>query len=157
MAREERFEDLEVWKTAREISRLVYSESNRGEFARDWGLRDQMRRSAVSIMSNIAEGFESRTRPLFIDFLGRAKGSAGELRAQLYVALDAGYIDSAVFETLHPQAIKCSRQISNLIWSLRQNAQVAGVSEGRDVEYGNPDFEAAPIAGQQQESAPTET
>ena len=138
MAWAERFEELEVWKTAREITRLVYSESNRGEFARDWGLRDQMRRAAVSIMSNIAEGFESRTRPLFIDFLGRAKGSAGELRAQLYVALDAGYIDGAVFETLHPQAIKCSRQISNLIWSLREQNLGTGISEDRDVEYGVP-------------------
>ncbi len=138
MARAERFEDLEVWKTAREITRLVYSESNRGEFARDWGLRDQMRRAAVSIMSNIAEGFESRTRPLFIEFLGRAKGSAGELRAQLYVALDAGYIDGAIFETLHPQAIKCSRQISNLIWSLREQERRTGVSEDHDVGYAVP-------------------
>jgi len=138
MARAERFEELEVWKTAREITRLVYSESNRGEFARDWGLRDQMRRAAVSIMSNIAEGFESRTRPLFIDFLGRAKGSAGELRAQLYVALDAGYIDSAGFENLHPQAIKCSRQISNFIWSLREQERGTGVSEDRDVGYAVP-------------------
>ena len=132
MARAERFEELEVWQSAREITRAVYDLSNRGEFARDWGLRDQMRRSAVSIMSNIAEGFESRTRPLFIDFLGRAKGSAGELRAQLYVALDAGYIDNSVFETLRSQAIKCSRQISNLMWSLRQ---AAGVSEDKDVNY----------------------
>jgi four helix bundle protein len=91
-------------------------------------------------MSNIAEGFESRTRPLFIEFLGRAKGSAGELRAQLYVALDADYIDHAVFENLHLQAIKCSRQISNLVWSLRQSAQGTKVSEDPDVAYGSPDL-----------------
>ena len=152
MARAERFEELEVWQTARTITQLIYAESNRGEFARDWGLRDQMRRSAVSIMSNIAEGFESRTRPLFIDFLGRAKGSAGELRAQLYVALDAGYIDSAVFENLHLQAIKCSRQISNLIWSLRESALGSRVSEDRAVEYGDSDSEVAPNMGQPHES-----
>ncbi|MEO6060486.1 MAG: four helix bundle protein, partial [Thermoflexales bacterium] len=96
------------------------------------GLRDQMRRSAVSIMSNIAEGFESRTRPLFIDYLGRAKGSAGELRAQAYVALDAGYVDVAIFEALCSQAIKCSRQLSNLMWSRRP---AASVSEDGDVIY----------------------
>ena len=66
---------------------MIYRLSSAGAFARDFGLRDQMRRAAVSIMSNIAEGFESQTQVLFIQFLGRAKGSAGELRAQLYIAL----------------------------------------------------------------------
>lgn len=132
MARAERFEELEVWQTAREITRTVYSLSNQGDFSRDWGLRDQMRRSAVSIMSNIAEGFESRTRPLFIDYLGRAKGSAGELRAQAYVALDAGYVAPTIFEAVRAQAIKCSRQLSNLMWSLRPAVNVA---EDQDAIY----------------------
>ena len=77
-----RFEEIEAWQTARELTREIYSLSNRGGFSKDFGLRDQMRRAAVSVMSNIAEGFESRTTALFVEFLGRAKGSAGELRAQ---------------------------------------------------------------------------
>jgi four helix bundle protein len=84
----ERFEELDVWQRARELTRSVYDLSDQGAFARDFGLRDQMRRAAVSIMSNFAEGFESRTQPLLVDSLGRARGSAGGLRAQLYVALD---------------------------------------------------------------------
>ena len=78
-----RFEDIEAWQTTRELTRVVYELTHRGEFARDVGLSDQMRRASVSIMSNIAEGFESRTQPLFNDYLGRAKASAGELRAQV--------------------------------------------------------------------------
>ena len=95
-----RFEELDVWQTARELTRRVYEISNKGEFARDFGLRDQMRRAAVSVMSNIAEGFESGTRPLFINYLGHAKGSAGEVRAQLYVSLDVGYISAEEFAML---------------------------------------------------------
>ena len=67
-----RFEEIEAWQTARELTRLVYDLSKEGIFARDFGLRDQMRRAAVSIMSNIAEGFESRTQPQFVEYLGRA-------------------------------------------------------------------------------------
>lgn len=115
MATIERFEDIEAWKLARELTRAVYAASNRGAFAHDYGLRDQMRRAAVSVMSNIAEGFESRTQALFSDYLGRAKGSAGELRAQLYVALDAGYVSQDEFTQLSSQAASCSRMISRFI------------------------------------------
>ncbi len=87
-----RFEEIEAWQTARELTRRIYAISGEGQLARDFGLRDQMRRAAVSVMSNIAEGFESRTQALFVEYLGRAKASAGELRAQFYVALDVGYI-----------------------------------------------------------------
>jgi four helix bundle protein len=84
----ERFEDLRVWQAARGLTDLVYALSSQGPLERDFALRDQMRRSAISVMSNIAEGFESRTQALFIDLLGRAKASSGELRSQLYIALD---------------------------------------------------------------------
>ena len=119
MATIERFEDIVAWQTARGLTQLVYSLSNRGSFAQDWGLRDQMRRAAVSVLSNIAEGFESRPQSLFIDYLGRAKGSAGELRAQAYVALDAGYLTSAEFEQVFDQVDKCSRQLSRFIQYLK--------------------------------------
>ena len=110
-----RFEDIEAWQTARDLTRLVYELTNEGTFARDFGLRDQMRRAAVSVMSNIAEGFESRTSRLFVEYLGRAKASAGEVRAQAYVALDVGYIDQSEFERLFDLADKSSRQISRFI------------------------------------------
>lgn len=85
MATITRFEDIEAWQTARQLANLIYDLTDQGAFARDYGLRDQIRRAAVSVMSNIAEGFESRTQSLFVDFLGRAKGSAGEVRSQLYM------------------------------------------------------------------------
>jgi four helix bundle protein len=107
----QKFEDLEVWKTARELTRVIYGLSNQGTFARDFGLKDQMRRAAVSVMSNIAEGFESRTSKLRISFLGIAKASAGELRSQIYVALDAGHISQAEFEKVFDLVDKCSRQL----------------------------------------------
>ncbi len=109
-----RFEDLHAWQAARKLTLDVYQLSSVGAFAHDFGLRDQIRRAAVSIMSNIAEGFESRTRPLFTEFLGRAKGSAGEVRAQLYIALDVGYIDQTQFTSLYDQVDKISRQIFKL-------------------------------------------
>ena len=106
-----RFEDIEAWQTARELTRAVYRLSQNEMFSRDFGLRDQMRRAAVSVMSNIAEGFESRTQGLFKDYLGRAKASSGELRSQAYVAMDAGYLNQVEFDQLFEICDKCSRQI----------------------------------------------
>ena len=107
-----RFEEIEAWQTARQLTREVYALSKEGSFSRDFGLQDQMRRAAVSIMSNIAEGFESRTGGLFLEYLGRAKGSAGELRAQFYVASDAGHLTKEQFSSLCRLCEKCSGQIS---------------------------------------------
>ena len=92
-----RFEEIEAWKTARQLTTLIYKLSEQGVFVKDFGLKDQIRRASVSIMSNIAEGFESRTDTQFINFLGHAKGSAGEVRSQLYVALDLKYISQEQF------------------------------------------------------------
>lgn len=128
------FEELEAWKTARQMANLVYQLSNSGAFGRDFGLRDQIRRAAVSVLSNIAEGFESRTQALFIDFLGRAKGSAGEVRAQAYIALDQGYIDQQQFSTLHNLADKVCRQIYRLMAYLESTPDVHRVCD-EDVEY----------------------
>ncbi len=131
MAKIERFEDLECWKSARELTRWIYLISNRGEFARDFGLRDQMRRAAVSALSNIAEGFESHTRPLFIEYLSRAKASCGEFRAQCYVALDASYLTKAELDQALATAEKCSRQISNFIHYLKNDTRYK-VSESKE-------------------------
>lgn len=85
-----RFEDILAWQKARELTREVYRLSAEGAFARDFGLRDQLRRASVSIMLNVAEGFARRTNREFIHFLGNAHGSAAEVQAALYVALDCG-------------------------------------------------------------------
>jgi four helix bundle protein len=106
-----RFEEIEAWKTARKLTNRLYELTKEGNFARDYSLRDQMRRAAVSIMSNISEGFESRTNVQFIEYLGRAKASAGELRAQLYIALDQEYYSEVEFRELIHLAETCSRQI----------------------------------------------
>mgnify|MGYP001150328614 CR=1 FL=1 len=129
-----RFEDIRAWQTARELTRRVYAVSNQGAFARDFGLRDQMRRAAVSTMSNVAEGFESDTQAQFIKFLGHAKASAGELRAQLYVALDVGHIDEDAFEALFDQADKASRQLSRFISYLKSHPSGRTVRED-SIEY----------------------
>lgn len=110
-----RFEEIEAWKTARQLTTLIYTVSEQGIFARDFGLKDQIRRASVSAMSNIAEGFESRTDTQFINFLGHAKGSSGEVRSQLYVALDLKYISQEQFAEAYEFADKASRQISRFM------------------------------------------
>jgi len=115
MATITRFEEIEAWQTARELTRQIYTLTGSGQFARDFGLSDQMCRAAVSALSNIAEGFESCTSSLFREYLGRAKASAGELRAQAYVALDVGYLTRTEFDMLYGLCDKCSRQITNFL------------------------------------------
>ena len=94
------------------MTKQVYQFSESGRFGKDFGLKDQMRRASVSIMSNIAEGFESKTNAMFLEYLGRAKASAGELRSQLYVGSDVNYLDKDQFLQLHDLISKCTRQIS---------------------------------------------
>jgi four helix bundle protein len=115
MAGSTRFEEIEAWKTSRQLTVLIYKLSEQSVFAKDFGLKDQIRRASVSTMSNIAEGFESRTDTQFINFLGHAKGSAGEVRSQLYVALDLKYISQEQFAEAYEFADKSSRQISRFI------------------------------------------
>ena len=124
-----RFEEIQAWQTARALTRRIYEISNQGAFARDFGLRDQIRRAAVSTMSNIAEGFESDSQMQFVKFLGYAKASAGEVRAQLYVALDVGYLDQSQFEQLFDLAEKCSRQLSRFVDYIKSNSQGRSVRE----------------------------
>src|SRR4030042_2228161 len=115
-----RFEDIEAWRTARELTSRVYDLTRHGEVARDFCLCNQMQRASVSIMSNIAEGFENRTNLLFRDYLGRAKASSGELRSQLYVAKDSGYLSQIDYSQIFELCDKCSRQISRFIQYLAQ-------------------------------------
>jgi four helix bundle protein len=115
MATFKTFEDIEAWQRSRALTRSIYNVTSQGTFARDFGLRNQIRKASVSIMSNIAERFERSGTREFIQFLATAKGSAGEVRAQLYVALDQGYVEQAIFDDLSQSIIKISMMLSGLI------------------------------------------
>ena len=121
MATISKFEDIDAWQLAREMTKTIYAISNDGAFARDFGLRDQIRRASVSIMSNSAEGFERGGDKEFFQFVSLAKGSSGEVRAQLYVALDAGYIDQQTFSRLSDMATQINRMLAGLMKYLRSS------------------------------------
>src|SRR5690554_5430642 len=125
MATISKFEDIEAWQLAREMTKMIYAISNDGAFSRDFGLRDQVRRASVSIMSNIAEGFGRGGNKEFIQFLSTAKGSASEVQAQLYVALDAGYINQDQFQKLYSETEATARMIAGLLRYL-QNSDFKG-------------------------------
>ena len=129
MATAKRFEELEVWQRAKDLTNLVYKYSTDGAFSHDFGLRDQMRRAAVSIMSNIAEGFESQTQAMFIKYLGHAKGSAGELRAQLYIAKDQRYLSEENFSEMFSLAEICSKQLARFIQYLETQPNARRIRE----------------------------
>ena len=112
----QRFEDLEVWKRARVLTNKVYEASNAGAFARDFALRDQMRKAAISIMSCISEGFERDSGDKdFRHYLSMSKGSSGEMRSQLYAALDARHLTDQQFEELYGLCLEVSRMLSRFI------------------------------------------
>ena len=121
MATIRQFEDIEAWQTARELTRAVYACSAAGAFARDFGSRDQMRRAAVSIMANIAEGFERGGSAEFCQFLSVAKGSAGEVEAHLYVALDQRYITKSEFDGLRQMAASAKKLIAGFMKYLKHS------------------------------------
>lgn len=116
-----RFEDLIAWQKARDLTKGVYLLTAATAFSKDFGLRDQIRRAAVSIMSNIAEGFERAGRAEFHQFLVIAKGSCGEVRSQLYVALDAGYVTREQFDKVRSEAEEVGRVIGGLRASLKRS------------------------------------
>lgn len=130
-----RVEEIEAWQTARELAKMIYSINEEGKIARDFGLKEQLRRASVSVMSNVAEGFESKTQALFIRYLGIAKASAGEVRSQLYVARDVGYLTEQQFSNLFQMAEKASRQLSRFISYLEAHPQSHRLKED-SAEYG---------------------
>jgi four helix bundle protein len=121
MASAKSFEDLEVWQKATDLALRVYGLTLHPTFNRDFALRDQIRKSAVSVSSNIAEGFEYGNNKDFIRFLKYAKGSAGELRSQLYIARKLNYLEEPEFDQLQKEQLHLSRQISSLIRYLQQH------------------------------------
>jgi len=119
MARAERFEDIKAWQKARELVKSIYRVSATGRFARDFVLRDQIRRAAVSVGANIAEGFERGGDREFLQFLSFSKGSCGEVRAHLHMAADQGYVPPGDLQALMDQALETSRIISGLMSYLK--------------------------------------
>jgi len=115
------FEDLNVWKQARQLTQEIYRLTKTEKFLKDFGLRDQIRRAAISVMSNIAEGFERGGNQEFVQFLYVAKASCGELRSQLYITLDQGYATANDIEKLLQLFRRLSGMISHLITYLRES------------------------------------
>jgi four helix bundle protein len=120
------FKDIEAWKQARALTRDIYAISNEGPFAKDFGLRDQIRRACVSIMANIAEGHERSGTGEFVQFLSMAKGSAGEVESHLFVAFDLGYLDKATFDRLSSATTETARLIGALMQYLRKSGIKGG-------------------------------
>ena len=126
----ERFEELIAWQKARILTAEIYKATSNGDFGKDFGLKNQIQRAAVSVMSNVAEGFE-RARPAeFHQFLSMSKASCAELRSQLYVAFDVGYLDKKQFETLMALALEVARIVGGLRSAVERNrdAQKASLS-----------------------------
>ena len=123
MSKVERFEDLKVWQMAHDLSVAVYSLTKCGEFSKDWGLRDQIQRASVSVMSNIAEGFERYSRQEFKQFLSVARGSCAEVRSQVQLAKSLGYVSDADCSTIYEKCIALSRSIGGLRSSLDRRAK----------------------------------
>jgi four helix bundle protein len=113
------FEDLIAWQKARELTKEIYKVTTSGKFEKDFGLRSQIQRACVSIMSNIAEGFDRATRSEFHQYLVIAKGSCAEVRSQLYVAYDIGYLSDEQFNKLK----KLIDEIAQIIGGLRSAVQ----------------------------------
>ena len=131
MATAQQFEDLHVWQDARKLVVQVYQATKLRGFSRDRDLRGQIRRAAVSTMSNIAEGFERGSKREFIQFLTVAKGSNGEVRSQLYVALDQQYLNEQSFSALREAALALSRRLARFISYLESFAGKSRVRKPR--------------------------
>ncbi|TSD04659.1 MAG: S23 ribosomal protein [Parcubacteria group bacterium Greene0714_36] len=123
MATIQKFEDLICWQTARTLTKFVYDISKYQHFQTDRGLQDQIRRAAVSVMSNIAEGFDRGTRLEFVNYLFIAKGSCGEVRCQLIIAYDIGYIDISKFQHGIRLCDETSRLLYSFITKLKQGGK----------------------------------
>jgi four helix bundle protein len=121
MGKIQKFEDILAWQKARELTREVYAHSKTGAFAKDFGLRDQIQRASVSIMGNVAEGYDRGGDKEFIQFLSVSKGSCGEVKSHLYVALDQQYINPTQFNQLYNSADEVGRLLAGFMAYLKQS------------------------------------
>ena len=118
MAMIKRFEDIQAWQEARILVKMIYQLTNREKFSKDYGMRDQIRRASVSVMNNIAEGFDCESKVEFARFLGIARRSAVEVQSILYAAVDVEYIDQTEFDLHYEQARKAKALIGGFKPSL---------------------------------------
>jgi four helix bundle protein len=121
MGKIQKFEDILAWQKARELTREVYAHSKTGAFAKDFGLKDQIQRASVSIMGNVAEGYDRGGDKEFIQFLSVSKGSCGEVKSHLYVALDQQYINPIQFNQLYNSADEVGRLLAGFMVYLKQS------------------------------------
>jgi four helix bundle protein len=121
MGKIQKFEDILAWQKARELTREVYAHSKTGAFAKDFGLRDQIQRASVSIMGNVAEGYDRGGDKEFIQFLSVSKGSCGEVKSHLYVALDQQYINPTQFNQLYNSTDEVGRLLAGFMAYLKQS------------------------------------
>src|SRR5471030_1962757 len=119
MAKIEKIEELKVWQLAIELTNSIYTITNSPFFSKDFALRDQIRKSAISVPSNIAEGFERNSTNQFLYFLVIAKGSAGELRTQLLIAKHQNYVTEQEFEKINTEALEVSKKLGSFITYLK--------------------------------------
>lgn len=120
MAKLEKIEDIIVWQLAIELTNSIYAITNNTAFNKDFALRDQIRKSAISVPSNIAEGFERNSTNQFLYFLVIAKGSAGELRTQLLIAKNQSYITQSEFEKINSEALEVSKKLGSFLTYLKE-------------------------------------
>ena len=142
----ERFEDIEAWKEARVLVQRVYQVTREAPFKNDWGLSHQIQRAAVSIMSNIAEGFVTQTNKEFIVFLGYSLRSTAEVQSQLYAALDLRCIEQDLFDSLTDTCTKIARLLQGFIrylktYSRKPNRQPQTIADGWAVHYQPTDYQ----------------
>lgn len=120
MAKFKKFEEIQAWQKARKATTEIYKLTNKGDFSKDFGLREQIRRASVSIMANIAEGHGRRTNLEFANFLNISRGSTAEVQSHLYVALDLNYINRNEFDGIYEVLIEVSRMTLALAKYLRE-------------------------------------
>lgn len=118
-----RFEDLDVWMVGRELVNLIYAYGKTGDLSKDYGFKDQLQRAAVSVMNNVAEGFERGSNKDFAKFLFIARGSSGEVRSMLYLALDQKYITDAQFKDAYDLCVRESQLCWGLIKHLQKHSE----------------------------------
>lgn len=121
MASFKKFEDITAWQKAYEVTVVIYRITSDGNFAKDFGLRDQIRRATVSVMANIAEGHGRRSNTEFANFLNIARGSTAEVQSHLHIALGIDYIDKVIFDELYSKVTEISRMLLSLAQYLRKH------------------------------------
>lgn len=116
-----RFEDIEAWREARKLAIAIYKITDNAKFGKDWGMKDQIQRASVSVMNNIAEGFDSDSKAEFRRFLGIARRSCSEIQSILYIAVDLVYIEKEEFNEFYEQAEKVRRMVTSFMKYLRES------------------------------------